>query len=184
MLEEWNIISYSQPHLLIQLKYLKVWKKFSAITKIDTRCSKFYHTWQSMNAWNREDMCRTDAWNLLKKSTVVCTPIPHVGKSTFDCSAKPARMTCMWSTMCPFASKGIGWQTKLAELPRRALCISAPTSSHDSRRMWATQSMNSFGLQNYSPPDLQILTSNKNSACLTPVAWKREGDTTTEGTSL
>ena len=83
------------------------------------------HNWHRINAWNNEDICRTDA---------------------LDCSAKPARITWMCSAMCVLASNGIGWQRNVALLWSRAECCNDPNNSHESDRMCATQSINSFGL--------------------------------------
>ncbi len=82
-------------------------------------------SWHNMNAWKSDDMCRTEA---------------------LDCSAKPANITCMCSAMCVFASNGMGWQRNVALLCNKALCCKDPSNSHESDRMWATQSINSFWL--------------------------------------
>lgn len=86
-------------------------------------------SWQSMNAWKSDDMCRTEA---------------------LDCSAKPANITCMCSAMCVLASNGMGWHRNVALLWNKALCCKDPSNSHESERMWATQSINSFWLSNKS----------------------------------
>ena len=90
-------------------------------------------TWQRINAWNNEDIWRTEA---------------------LDCSANPAMITWMWSAMWQDASWGTGWQWQcdvecVAWLapPCRAVWVREPSSSHDKRRMWPTQSMNSRGLK-------------------------------------
>ena len=82
-------------------------------------------SWHNINAWNKDDMCNTDA---------------------FDCSAKPARITWMCSAMWVFASNGIGWLRNVALLWSNALCWSEPKRIQDKHLMWATQSINSLGL--------------------------------------
>lgn len=79
-----------------------------------------------MNVWNKEDMCRTDA---------------------FGCSAKPARIIWTWSAIWHEVSWGIGWLIMCPELaPWMAVCVNEPSNNHDNNLMWLMHSTNSFGL--------------------------------------
>ena len=73
------------------------------------------------------------------------THTPHA--FTLDCSANPVMMTMMWSAMWEPASRGMGWHTSMPPAFVMAMCVSEPSSNHDNRRMWPTQSRNSLGLQ-------------------------------------
>lgn len=66
---------------------------------------------------------------------------------TLDCSAKPVMITITWSAMCRLASSGIGMHTTGPAAFVIAVCVNDPISNHESKRMWPTQSMNSFGLK-------------------------------------
>lgn len=84
-------------------------------------------TWHNMNVWNKEDICRTDA---------------------FGCSAKPANITCTWSAIWQDASCGIGWLIMWPEFaPCIAVCVNEPSNSQDNNLIWLIHSTNSFGLK-------------------------------------
>lgn len=68
----------------------------------------------------------------------------NITQLTLDCSEKPAKITWMCSAIWQLASNGMGWQADGVCI--KALWIKAPRSSQDNKRIWLTQSTNSFGL--------------------------------------
>lgn len=99
----------------------------NSIEKTQRRSIRSVPTWHNMNAWNNEDMCKTDA---------------------LDCSGNPENMTCTWFATWQEASSGIGcadglggpWVCVLLLPEYIAVCVREPNKIQDNNLMCPMQS--------------------------------------------
>lgn len=106
----------------------------NSIEKSQCRSIRSVPTWHNMNAWNNEDMCKTDA---------------------LDCSGNPENMTCTWSATWQETSCGIGcadglggpWVCVLLLPEYIAVCVREPNKSQDNNLMCPMQSTYSRALR-------------------------------------